>query len=418
MTLTLSPDQEEARALIHFAVEDGLTELVLSGPAGSGKTTIMRALLEDFEQQGRVVKLIAPTGKAAARLSELTGRAASTIHAPLYREIIEVRDADGKLTGDVKFADPKAVADRRAVVICDEASMVGTRIYSDLRRTLDETVVLLCVGDREQLPPVNDTWGAQFAEPTALLTAIHRQAAGSPIIQLATAIRQQQEWRKVRPGGAYSYRRGKQADAVAWLAQQRLQGQDAALLAYTNNVRQRVNDDVREARGFTEPLHVGDLIVCTRNQYGVGKMNGEVVQVAAFEYLEGSDGRLARIRWYEPGERPSRSGPGRSAVIAPKTLHRGASQDEWTELEDLADALDLERESWWETTATKKRMMRAEYGECLTVHKSQGSQWHTVGVVYDRALEGMETRDPDTFRRMLYTAVTRAATELVLWDIT
>ena len=62
-------------------------------------------------------------------------------------------------------------------------------------------------------------------------------------------------------------------------------------------------------------------------------------------------------------------------------------------------------------------MMRAQYGEALTVHKSQGSQWHSVGVVLDASFLGAEERDPDLFARLLYTAITRASGAITLWEV-
>lgn len=404
MLFDLSPDQLEAREAVLAAVLlDGQREAVLSGPAGSGKTTLMRQLLADFEAAGWLVRLVAPTGKAAARLGQVAGRPATTIHSPLYRTILERDD------GGVEFTDPKAVAEGRAVIICDEASMVGTRLYGDLKRNLPDTVALLCVGDREQLPPVNDTWGADFANPTALLTAIHRQAAGSPIIQLATAIRQGQDWRTIRPDGkAYTYRRGTLEQVAAWLALERMVGNDATLLAWTNRARQRLNADVRAARGHAGELEIGDVLVCTRNAYNLGRMNGEVGTVADFEPVDGTGGQLVEVQW---------QGGGRPAVIAPSTLGAGVTSADWQRLEGIADEADFEADDAWSRPPTKKRMMMAEHGECLTVHKSQGSQWNTVGVVVDQALDGLAEREPDTFRRLLYTAVTRAARELVIWEV-
>lgn len=412
--LDLSPDQAAALAAIMQALTDGAKELVLSGPAGSGKTTLARVLLDTLEEAGYRLTLVAPTGKAASRLSALTGREATTIHSPLYKTIKEAPDkpkSDKMTGGGVEFADPKAIASGKAIIFCDEASMVGSKIAADLRRNLGRDVVILYVGDREQLPPVNDVWGADFANPTALLTQVHRQAADSPIIQLATAIRQGEPWRNVRPDGVrYSVRRSTIEEAAAWLACERATGGDVTLLAYTNRVRQRCNAEVRAARGHGPDLTIGDVIVCTRNSYPIGIMNGEVRQVADFEPIEGAGGDLVRVTWQEGGSAP---------ILAPATLHAGASVAEWERLEALADAIDDDADEFevFQRGPTKRRMLLAEHGECLTVHKSQGSQWHSVGIVFDSSFEGMEARDAETFRRLLYTAVTRASTRLVLFDV-
>lgn len=419
MTLQeLSPDQEVARQAVLDALAGGSRDLVLAGAAGTGKTTLMRQLIADLEAAGYTVRLVAPTGKAASRLSALTGKPATTIHSPLYKTIKETVNAEGKKDGGVEFADPKAIASGRSVVICDEASMVGQRIHRDLRGKLPADVALLYVGDREQLEPVNDTWGADFASPTALLDKIHRQAEGSPIVQLATAIRQAERWRSIRPTGeGYRVQRATLEQAAAWLSLERACGGDATLLAYTNRVRQRTNGLVREQRGHTAALEIGDVIVCTRNAYNLGLMNGEVRQVADFEPVDGSGGQLVAVRWVEGGRDTwHNDGP----ILAPHTLATGMTQPELERLDALCDALDDAGDDpfgVFERGPMKRRILQAEYGECLTVHKSQGSQWHSVGIVFDGSFEGMEERDPAAFRRLLYTAVTRAARELVIFDV-
>ena len=410
--IDLSEDQESARGEILAALLFGERQLVLSGPAGSGKTTLMRQLLADIEAMGRPVRLVAPTGKAAARLAELTGRTATTIHSPLYREIRETVDDKGNKTGGVEFADPKAIASGGGVIICDEASMVGRRIYADLLIQLPVSVALLCVGDREQLEPVGDSWGANFNAPTALLTAIHRQAADSPIIQLATALRTGQAWRAVRPTTAgYRVQSATVEQAASWLALERGLGADATLLCYTNRLRQSCNAQVRAMRGLEGNIAVGDMIVCTRNAYNLALMNGDVRQVADFEPIEESGGELVTVRWAEGGTA--------KPILAPATLAKGMAPPELDRLEALCDRIDDDSDSFdvFERGRLKKRLLQAEYGEALTVHKSQGSQWTSVGVLFDAAFAGAEERDGAAFRRLLYTAITRAKSDLVLFDV-
>lgn len=102
--MDLSPDQQQARNDILAAVHSGEREIVLSGPAGSGKTTLMRQVLADLRELRRETALLAPTGKAAARLRDTTGAQTSTIHRALYKT---VRESE---TGAVEFADPQTVA--------------------------------------------------------------------------------------------------------------------------------------------------------------------------------------------------------------------------------------------------------------------------------------------------------------------
>jgi len=395
--MKLSNDQEIARDKIHERFADGGRVAVLAGAAGTGKTTIMRQLADDFAADGNSVVMMAPTGKAAARLRDLSGRDANTIHSLLFGTVFEDED------GTPIFADPHAVAEGRAIVVCDEASMVGSRIYDDILAHLPDTVKILFVGDREQLPPVGDVWGPDFSRPTALLEQVHRQAAGSPIIQLATAIRKGADWRKIPEGKGY--RKGKGATGVAaWTARQRAKEKDVTLLTFTNKRRHALNAAVRNARGLHGAIEIGDRLVCTFNNRGLGVMNGELRTVRELDQAPG-DFRVAR--WAEPGW----------ALVAPPFF--GCDGDTWKSLVECLG--EISEATGWEVPAgklaPKRRALRMEYGECLTVHKSQGSQWDTVCFVMDGAYRSRERKNPEAARRLLYTAVTRAAERLFIVEV-
>lgn len=392
----LSPDQQTARDAIINAIRDGQRQMVLSGPAGSGKTTLMRQVLADLREIRRETVLLAPTGKAAARLRDTTGAETSTIHKALYRTINE------HATGSVDFADPRAVASRNGVIVCDEASMVGKRLAGDLVGSLPTGAQILWVGDREQLPPVGDTWGADFADPTALLTQVHRQAESSPIIRLATAVRQGRDWRQILPSPGYQRIRCTREQAALWLVGKRVFGEDATLVTFSNQTRKQINGLVRAQSGRSGLLDAGDHIVCTRNQHARGIWNGEVFAVQDV--------------WPEPVTTWNSSGiclidlscadtDAGQMLLWPEALDGSADADAWRRMDDQLSKPD------------RNRLIRAEYGECLTVHKSQGSQWDCVGLIHDRALDAMQDRDAETYRRLVYTAVTRAAKELVIFEV-
>lgn len=393
----LSPDQQTARDAIVSAIRDGQRQMVLSGPAGSGKTTLMRQVLADLREMRRETVLLAPTGKAAARLRDTTGADTSTIHKALYRTINE------RPTGAVDFADPQSVlSSGRGIVVCDEASMVGKRLAGDLIGSLPSGAQILWVGDREQLPPVGDTWGADFADPTALLTQVHRQAESSPIIRLATAVRQGRDWRQIPPSPGYQRVRCSREQAASWLVGKRMFGEDATLVTFSNQTRKQVNALVRHQSGRSGLLDAGDHIVCTRNQHARGIWNGEVFAVTDM--------------WPEPVSTWTPDGIGLidltvadtaagQMLVWPEALDGSADADAWRRMDDQLSKPD------------RNRLVRAEYGECLTVHKSQGSQWDCVGLVHDRALDAMQDRDAETYRRLVYTAVTRAAKELIIFEV-
>ena len=167
---------------IEMAVNNGVS--VITGGPGTGKTTIVKCMLQIFKGMGKVVKLLAPTGRAAKRLSESTGEEASTIHRALVVDFLSgdnmfVYNANNKLPFDV--------------VIVDEVSMVDVMLMSYLVRVLKKGTQLVLVGDKDQLPSVGagNVLG-DIIESGVInvceLTHIYRQSENSLIITNAHSI--------------------------------------------------------------------------------------------------------------------------------------------------------------------------------------------------------------------------------------
>ncbi len=194
MTVVLTDEQHAAEATVLARRLKGHTEAVLTGPAGTGKTTLLRSLIDSVGRHRAV--LGTPTGKAANRLEQVTGHKAETLHALLYCGPDEEDDEDAegvtprRRMRQLHFSDPQPPCEPGQVLIVDEASMVGTELYNDVMDVLPHDAFVVWVGDREQLEPVNDSWGPALHRPHANLTEVHRQAAGNPIIGYATATRQ------------------------------------------------------------------------------------------------------------------------------------------------------------------------------------------------------------------------------------
>ncbi len=171
---------QQARA-IREAAQSGV--LLITGGPGTGKTTILNGVLSLYSQMGLKCLLAAPTGRAAKRLTEVTGREASTIHRLLEAGI----DPN---TGKMFFARDEGNPLRADAVIVDEMSMVDVLLLGSLLRAIPPRRRLILVGDPDQLPPVGP--GFPFGDmlrsgvlPTVRLTEIFRQAQQSLIVMNA-----------------------------------------------------------------------------------------------------------------------------------------------------------------------------------------------------------------------------------------
>ena len=342
---------------------------ILTGGPGTGKSATMRALVDLLKAGRRRARLCAPTGKAARRLSELTGAEATTIHRLLEWAPKEgfTRDAGHPIDG----CD---------VLIVDEASMLSVHLAEALLAAVGPRTHVLLVGDVDQLAPVGpgrvleDLLDSQAVAATRL-TEIFRQAARSMIVRAAHAINAgslpptQPRADDVRDFFLIE-RDGARAifDEICELAAARLPahyGLDPAgdvqvlapmhkgplgIEALNAELRARLNPDGAAIEGT--PLRVGDKVMQTRNSYEHDLFNGE---------------RGVLIHYDDERDRVLFAGEDGRRVNLP------------------ADALDT---------------LTLAYA--VSVHKSQGSQARAIVVPAFRGHHIMLTRN------LIYTAVTRA----------
>ncbi len=174
---------------IRAAATSGL--LLITGGPGTGKTTILNGVLSVFEQMGLRCMLAAPTGRAAKRLTEVTGRDASTIHRLLEAGIEPA-------TGQMVFLRDESNPLKTDVVIVDEMSMVDIQLLYSLMQAIGPHKRIILVGDPDQLPPVGP--GFPFSDmlrsealSAIRLTEIFRQAQESLIVMNAHRVNQGQQ---------------------------------------------------------------------------------------------------------------------------------------------------------------------------------------------------------------------------------
>lgn len=358
-----SPQQLEALDKVEAWYGDPFSQVFrLFGYAGTGKTTLAKSFAE--RDKDRQVVFAAFTGKAAHVL-RTKGCSASTIHSLTYRLVSE------KNKKPVFELDDKSILKSTDLLVLDEVSMVNEEIGQDL---LSFGCKVLVLGDPAQLPPVSGTGFFTEAPPDFLLTEVHRQAADSPIIKLATSIR---NGMAPMPGnyGDSTVQFGMTKDLVMNADQ---------LLVGKNATRKLSNSRARQIKGFLDPLPmVGDKLVCLRNSRQEGLMNGTTWKVTAVdtEWIGDPD------QFFEPAFRCDIKSDDMDVELFGVQMHKEHFLGTFNEVRPS----DI------------RRANEFDFGYALTCHKAQGSQWDHV-VIADESGVFRENK-----WRWLYTAVTRAA---------
>lgn len=338
-----------------WAADRGNPVLTLGGRAGTGKTTIVQKILERLK--GRKIAVGAFTGKAVAVLRRKGVNTAQTLHSLLYD--VDGRDRDGTL----RFKKVSKLP--FDLVIVDEGSMVPKDIHEDL---LSFDAQVLYVGDHWQLEPIGEDPNL-MAKPDIILEEIHRQAADSPILKLATHAH---NGLAVFPHG---FCPGLEiaSDARFWTA---IYDADIALVGF-NRTRHRVNSILRLSRGFrTAVLEAGERVICLKNNREFGVYNGMTATVTRVVRRSGKytfidiEDDAGNKRDYLP----TLTAQYGLDSMAQKALPRGSLLFDW--------------------------------GYSLSVHKAQGSEWSKV-VIKEEIAQGWA---PERWR---YTAITRGAQEVI-----
>jgi len=417
----------------------------LAGYAGTGKSTILPAIVDGTGVHPDNIEFVAPTGKAAKVMTEKLKQAgierrARTIHSLIYRprplkaEVLEkqlraLKDQRTNILQDIHESgdmSPEELVDWRRnprlveidttiaitekdldkaydlsegpkfqlnvdsdirkakLLVCDEASMVGSTIADDLRSF---GIPILVMGDPGQLQPVGDAPGFTDRAPDFFLSEIHRQAKDNPIIALATMVREGKFLKAGKMGGGVEI-----VDRIRDTATYD-QNREAQIIVGTNKRRWMVTSKLRKVLGYnsTGPCAGEPLLICKNSRNVPDLVNGTFVNcVHDAGFLEEGHDSFKLLIEDEFGVQRS--------VLAYQGMF-----EEHTLLKKGA------------ATAPKNQAFRAridsehvDWGWAITCHKSQGSQWDDV-ILHDESAVFK-----DEWMKWLYTGVTRAAKRLTV----
>lgn len=411
--MKLTDGQEAARQMIKTLLGEGDAAYgVLTGYAGTGKTTMLKVFAEEFGPP----MIMTPTGKAALRVGEATGLQATTIHRWLYRS------AENPKTGDLVFIKrplDEIIPPENKLVVIDEASMLSEQVWMDVWMTCSALgLKVLLVGDRFQLPPVvkRDGDWTSFSALTNLntvfradLTEVCRQALDSPIIRASMLIRQSDFDAMDAVASLPTVSRAELVNRFLQMNESR------ALIAHKNVTRQQLNLEVRHQLGYTNGVQPGEPLLVLFNNYQVDRFNGEVVRFDKWLAPPGTP-QGVRDRWKNLAAMISfglAEVEGQSVMMAPEEVFaQTAGMPEPTVSRASKDYavvhLGYERK-------LAPSHLNANLGYCLTCHKAQGSEWKDVLVCIEDSV-GMRTGGIYGYegRRWMYTALTRARENVVL----
>lgn len=392
--MNLSEDQRLGLDALVRHFRSGAMTGCLTGPAGSGKTTLMKKFVEVVGEQGWTVLWGAPTGKAAHRLSSVVGAPAQTVHKLTYRRV-STGSKGQPLFSDRDLRD-SLFDGRRGILVVDEASMLGKRLYDHLLKVAGDLVPILFVGDSEQLEPVADKLGPDLYHPVASLETIHRQALESPIISVATEVRKGGVMPKGKIGDSYNRYRSPATEVATWINERMAANEDAIALVASNEVRRNINALCRKLRGFSDPICPGDQLVVLSNNHDMEKMNGETIRVEKCAPIPNDKGKPSGL-WGIRSE-------GQIYYV-----HAPSIGEEPMKFQAAKAKLgSLRNPNAW---------LHVDHGYALTFHKSQGSEWKKVMLIVDDVLLWNKKRDPRGTQKMIYTGITRAKETLDVVDL-
>ena len=429
---TLTKQQDRAADMIEVWYnsykETGKQIFVLSGYAGTGKTTLINYVINKvLNLKPEEVAFATPTGKAASVLIQ-KGSPATTIHRLIYsaveRDFETVINGKTIKTKKIEFVKRRNIG-KYKIIILDEISMINKKIMEDL---LSYGLPILATGDIGQLPAIAAESHNLLDNPDFNLTEIVRQAEDNAILNIAT---------KAREGKPIAF--GNYNDDVIVIDRNMLNNAEFAtfllgadqVICGKNATRVKLNKLIRHLKGYSgNTPQDGEKLICELNNYEIdfndeySLVNGMSGTIKNFKVID-DDLKLATLSFTPDFIDSTVDGilVESSVFENDKFLYEkhqniylmfDGSYRLQKRIYSSKDNDELYKKQLREEFLTKKKAIgtfminQFNYGYAITCHKAQGSQWDYVVVIDESAIFG---KDKDRF---LYTAITRAAKKLVI----
>lgn len=404
--------------------------LVLKGAAGTGKTSIMKAVVDFLSSQEKSVQLLAPMGRSAKAISNKTQTTAKTVHSCIYKPSTDTENAV------VNFIRRVNDTTQKKVFIIDESSMLSNKLTDnedfvsqkplltdliDFIKQGNSLNKIIFVGDDCQLAPVgygsneiSPALNVQYLEKAfairgkeVALNQVMRQGEGSAIYQTANEIRQNIYGnRAIMPNYIGNYFKGEDEAVKLYLNRFELGRQDkVVIIGCSNAYAEKCNALIRINLGLIGALSVGDTVMLNQNYMGqryvasgeigvVKSINSNIRKVADLDFVD------AEIMFTDEKNQPFtivakvllNTLIGKIGKEQKKNLFASAMRNNPT----FRNSKDIKDDEFLSA-------LQLSYGHAINGYKAQGSEWDTVI---------LNTWFPPNNLRFLYTGVTRARKEL------